>query len=446
LLDKEKETDIMHCMNCKKEWDEKSYLSKFPATFKQEWRKHSIEMGINKEKRLLQTYSHAHMIKMKKKELEEKMKKVVSFANEKKRKLRSAIDSLEKKKKEYISYVTREIEKLSDKKQELADKCDIDGCTGYSHQENPNEKWLVCIECNQRKCIDCYEKYTDEHECQKEMLETVKMVEDNTRKCPGCNIRILKTVGCDQMWCVRCKTTFSWRTGQTILTGQIHNPHYVEYMKSNRNLEREIDDIPCGGIPGKVYESLFTRLKLPSELQSEIDTVYHLAYEIQNRALVIMRYQIERDQEFRTKFAGDYLNKVITEEQWKIKLYNLKFKTKKNREMIYVVKTLLIVIIDYINSMVQTGKHHYNVLKSEKHVYIEIYKAFLSELNDYRVYFNEVSFEIHRKYSSRSFMYLNINWTFITKTCSSALSERVESNASISSSLSSMHLAQEESV
>jgi hypothetical protein len=214
-------------------------------------------------------------------------------------------------------------------------------------------------------------------------------------------------------------------------------------MRNNRNLEREIDDIPCGGIPGREFQSLFTRLKLPSELQSEIDIVYHLAYEIQNRALVIMRYQIEQDQECRTKFAGDYLNKVITEEQWKTKLYNLKFKTKKNREMIYVTKTLLIVIIDYINSMVQTGKHHFNVLKSEKHVYIEIYKAFLSELNDYRVYFNEVSLEIHKKYSSRSFMYLNINWTFITKTCSSALSE---SNASISSSLSSMHIAQEESV
>lgn len=37
---------------------------------------------------------------------------------------------------------------------------------------------------------------------------------------------------CDQMWCVECKTAFSWSKG-TIETGMVHNPHYYQWMRQN---------------------------------------------------------------------------------------------------------------------------------------------------------------------------------------------------------------------
>lgn len=53
---------------------------------------------------------------------------------------------------------------------------------------------------------------------------------------------------CSQMFCVNCNTAFDWRTGN-IVTGRIHNPHYYEYMSSRGNLDREIGDVQCGGLP-----------------------------------------------------------------------------------------------------------------------------------------------------------------------------------------------------
>lgn len=43
-----------------------------------------------------------------------------------------------------------------------------------------------------------------------------------------------KTVvhNCDQMWCVECKTAFSWSKG-TVETGVVHNPHYYQWMRQN---------------------------------------------------------------------------------------------------------------------------------------------------------------------------------------------------------------------
>ena len=38
--------------------------------------------------------------------------------------------------------------------------------------------------------------------------------------------------GCDQMWCPKCQTAFSWRTGK-IETGVIHNPHYFQWARQN---------------------------------------------------------------------------------------------------------------------------------------------------------------------------------------------------------------------
>ena len=49
------------------------------------------------------------------------------------------------------------------------------------------------------------------------------------------------------MWCPDCHTAFDWRTGE-IVTGRIHNPHYIEFKRKG-GTSREHGDIPCGGIP-----------------------------------------------------------------------------------------------------------------------------------------------------------------------------------------------------
>jgi hypothetical protein len=50
---------------------------------------------------------------------------------------------------------------------------------------------------------------------------------------------------CDQMWCIECKTAFSWSKG-TVEVGNIHNPHYFQWMRQNGGMPRT-DALPGAG-------------------------------------------------------------------------------------------------------------------------------------------------------------------------------------------------------
>ena len=151
--------------------------------------------------------------------------------------------------------------------------CPVDGCRGFL-----SSAWK-CGMCGIFACSKCHEVKGDKkdapHTCKLENVETAKMLAKNTKGCPNCHVLIYKLGGCSQMWCVECHTAFDWNTGK-IATGQIHNPHYYEYLRKNNTQPREIRDIPCGGVPD--YLSLVRHVRNVASSTNDADAKLKEAY------------------------------------------------------------------------------------------------------------------------------------------------------------------------
>jgi hypothetical protein len=103
----------------------------------------------------------------------------------------------------------------------------------------------VCSDCREVKGFSTEEK--DSHECNKDTIESIKLLEKDSKPCPKCTALIFKIEGCDQMYCIECHTAFSWNTLK-IESGVIHNPHYFEYQRIRNGgvAPRNPMDIQCG--------------------------------------------------------------------------------------------------------------------------------------------------------------------------------------------------------
>jgi hypothetical protein len=108
---------------------------------------------------------------------------------------------------------------------------------------------FVCSLCKCKTCAQC-RKEIPHSACSKEDLDAVKLFE-KFRPCPTCKTPIEKTAGgCDEMFCVKCHTSFSWATGSPIKKEKmVHNPHRYEWLRENKqeiptstepNIEEEI--------------------------------------------------------------------------------------------------------------------------------------------------------------------------------------------------------------
>ena len=126
----------------------------------------------------------------------------------------------------------QELNDFRDKKKSVRFKwsqpCPNKDCKGFL-----NDKY-DCPICEKKFCKDCLEEKNpkEEHKCNEELVETVKMIRKESKPCPTCGEFISKISGCDQMFCTGCGTAFSWITGQKEV-GVIHNPHAHQFFRNN---------------------------------------------------------------------------------------------------------------------------------------------------------------------------------------------------------------------
>ena len=227
-----------HCMKCRKKWDLEFLKTNLNASFMQtDYKDHRksilIDSAISK---LSEHYSNAVIYNNQKKseiEISEKMAKIDEHHHE-------------------ITKIYREIagirnnpdlvlKKEKDERRKFVMPCQTNDCRGMLSSS------YKCELCEKFTCAQCFEAIVgdkEDHTCKKEDVDTADELRRNSKPCPRCGTRISKIDGCDQMWCVECKTAFSWNRG-TIETGNVHNPHFFQWMRQTGGQIGE-PNILCG--------------------------------------------------------------------------------------------------------------------------------------------------------------------------------------------------------
>jgi hypothetical protein len=285
--------------------------------------------------------------------------------------------------------------------------CTADGCRGFL-----STAWK-CGLCECRTCPTCHEfigKITSNsadppHACKPENVETARMLNHDSRPCPICASLIFKISGCDQMFCTQCNTAFDWKTGRSLNMRNVHNPHYFEFMRRQRErtesaaaaevVPDEEEDPTCREMPslnritdrerelqtafanenpqfgidllcqvmfnkdGKAADDELTtfcksrNIHEPYRLMSSIVRLYnHINH-------VTLRYYIPANHEQNRDLRIKYILKEITDEKFKLTLHSREKRENIKNETRLVLEMFANSCIDLVNRMVASPNETY---------------------------------------------------------------------------------------
>ena len=299
----------------------------------------------------------------------------------------------EKKKeiiKNEISEITKQIYLLQEKRKKLiatysdglnlqeneikfSGHCPSSDCKGSLSQD------MICVLCETKACKKC--KQTEHTgDCDKNIIETIKMLQKDTKPCPKCTSLIYKTDGCDQMFCVMCHTAFSWNTGK-IETGRLHNPHYYEWLRKNNRNAREVGDVLCGG---PVYvEDIFDLIREEKYLKY-VSNAHMISSHI--RGVILPSLNTVYNQDTYSDVRKKYLENKIVKSQY-LDMIKRRDKKREKNESLRDIYSMLADTVDeifrkFVNGAVSTSE-------------------MLIELKNLREYFNESTLKVKKRFKSQ---------------------------------------------
>lgn len=244
-------------------------------------------------------------------------------------------------------------------------KCSNENCRGFL-----SPKW-DCNLCSTWTCKSCRVNIgtietKQTHICNKDDLDTANLLKNDSKPCPKCSVLIYKINGCDQMYCTQCHTPFSWNTG-LIETGNIHNPHYYEYLKMsgiavprnpldivgvncNRNLGHEFTNNFRASLRYLSDSSFknFNRMNDTGSLLLDIcRNINHMSY------MVISNISFENNSYDRIKEFNrvKYLRNEISEEEFKRTVQINEKRYQKNTELVNLYTMIRDTITDRFNEI-----------------------------------------------------------------------------------------------
>ena len=338
-------TIVPQCMNCRKEWNMEFLRGCLSRTFMDQKYKHHQKGAIiaEAEARLGQFQEDAqHRIET------ERLKGVLAEA---KFRLDEAQRHYEQCRDAVIRHTYRQV-KQKQERREFFMACPSHGCRGKLSTA------YKCGMCEHFFCPDCHKDKgldrDDDHQCQQDDLDTVRLLRDNTRPCPQCHMGIYKTQGCDQMWCVQCHTCFSWNSGK-ILHGVVHNPHFYEYQRRMGNgvAPRVPGDIPCGGMP-TITAMRHRDRRLTSDVHSRwLLDLHRYIIEMTDTTMPSVHRKFNNREAMQREYGIKYLRGQITREKWIDALYKVARQEEKYRRYYQVLETLTANVAEFLRQYVR---------------------------------------------------------------------------------------------
>lgn len=385
-------TNDPHCMSCKNTWNREYVDQNCTKVFRnKELKSHRETILVERERCLLPQTQE--LVVRKKQELNT-IKLLEECRREQKRQrdlqieLENHINQL--RAGHYVG--TESVKK------KFVRKCPVGDCRGFL-----DDKWK-CELCDSHICKKCNEiNEGEEHECDPNNVETVKLLNKDTKPCPACGTMIFKISGCNQMWCPDCHTVFDWVSGR-IETGVIHNPHFYEFQRrtGGGQQNRNAGDIPCGGMPtvgevvtffnpdatrdGRRYPYRYgvhhwQQTQSDNPVENKILNMHRSVAHIQ--AYEIPQYRV-RNRADNSDLRVKYLMNECTEEMWKKDLQ----KREKAREKANDISNLL-------NMYINVGSDCLRQMVVKEISVPEL----INVIDELVTYFNDTMEIIHKRYN-----------------------------------------------
>ena len=358
-----------HCMSCRVEWTETFTRENMAKTFMSKtYKSHREKILLDREKSMLPAAQN---------EIEKKheIKKIGARIQE----MRNVIRSIEKEIEQeqfliqHISNGGKAGDDAVERRQYIRG-CPVNDCRGFLSSQ------FKCGTCQLRACRECHAPLDEEeHKCDPVVVESIKFLEKDSKPCPGCGAVTFKIDGCNSIWCTveTCHTSWDWKTGR-IEKGQVHNPHYFEWMRKNAGNgaapPRAPGDVRCGGlvnlndlirrdrvaeIPNMAMQAgeyryfqntpviTITRNSDARKIQNLYRHIVHI------QRVELPRFRVPYNPQSNLDLRVQFLEKQITEDRMKVVIQQRHKKFTKNRLVGDIMDTFVTVTTDIINRYVE---------------------------------------------------------------------------------------------
>jgi len=338
-----------HCMNCKNAIPYDSFLNQFDKTWvfgKYKTHKETVLIDIEKQRFKDDMAQIA---------LQNEIKNVTKEIEDAYTKYRESIRHLEirrselyqpKNKTKYISNF----------------QCPSAECNGFL------DKDFKCGLCSIHTCKKCYVQINEgeTHECNEEQIETFKKIKEESKTCPSCGEFISKISGCDQMFCVKCGTAFSWKTGQ-VEKGVVHNPHAHTFFQNNPRLgeiyRNNINGNNGNGCRAHLPQMIMIIHKIPETIRQKVQELHRTVAEFRVYYRNNYTDKIENDitGSMNKDYREQFLKKNISETRFK-QMVHMRYKRHNfNKQIANLIRSTFDIIELILWEIADSSEDNFNI-------------------------------------------------------------------------------------